>query len=142
MKYNKHCKNTEVYIKNYQDEKLNTSIDHDKRMAMHKNVLQQIHVSKKFEQDYKDFIASANDRIKDYQIKLSQVKDKLISMENERCQNIHEAVGGFVVFEKNAEMNNKYDVGNFAKLLETFDAEKEDQLVQKYLNEEHIPQIG
>lgn len=105
--------------------KLNTAIDHERRMASHKNVLHQINVSKKFEQDYKEFIVSANERIKEYQTKLKQVKDKLISMENERCQNIHQAVGGFVVYEKNAEMNNKYDIKNFAKLIEQFKLEEE-----------------
>ncbi len=33
-----------------------------------------------------------------------------------------------------AEMNNKYDVGNFAKLLETFNPDKELENVNSFIN--------
>lgn len=42
---------------------------------------------------------------------------------------LHNAINSFVVFEMSAEMNNKYDVGNFAKLLETFDPKSEVELI-------------
>jgi hypothetical protein len=32
-----------------------------------------------------------------------------------------------------AEMNNKYDVGNFAKLLETFNPDQEVTLINQFL---------
>lgn len=38
-----------------------------------------------------------------------------------------------------AEMNNKYDIGNFAKLLETFDPEQEDSLISKFLETKFLP---
>jgi hypothetical protein len=38
-----------------------------------------------------------------------------------------------------AEMNNKYDVGNFAKILETFNPDQEQQLVVQFLKESYMP---
>ena len=38
---------------------------------------------------------------------------------------IHSCVNQFVVFEKFSEMNNKYDVKNFADLLDSFSVENE-----------------
>jgi hypothetical protein len=43
---------------------------------------------------------------------------KLRNLEEPRCEAIHSVINQFVVFEQSAEMNNKYDLGNFAKLLE------------------------
>ena len=42
-----------------------------------------------------------------------------------RCEQIHSSINQLVVFEKFAEMNNKYDVTNFSKCLEEFNIEKE-----------------
>lgn len=53
------------------------------------------------------------------------IKDKLILMEDERCENIHSAIGSFVVYEKNAEMNNKYDIKNFSQLIDQFKLDDE-----------------
>ena len=40
-----------------------------------------------------------------------------------------------------AEMNNKYDVGNFAKLLESFSLDKEKELVDEFLGGESNPYL-
>ncbi len=37
------------------------------------------------------------------------------------------------MFEMSAEMNNKYDIGNFAKLLEKFNSDAEIQLVNNFI---------
>ena len=42
-----------------------------------------------------------------------------------RCEQIHSSINQFVVFEKFAEMNNKYDVNNFSKLIDDFSLETE-----------------
>ena len=42
-------------------------------------------------------------------------------------------MNSFVVFEMSAEMNNKYDVGNFSKLLEEFSVEGEIEGIEKHL---------
>lgn len=59
--------------------------------------------------------------------------ENLRSFEKPRVELMHSAINSFVVFEMSAEMNNKYDVGNFAKLLETFDRDKELQLIDNFL---------
>jgi hypothetical protein len=41
-----------------------------------------------------------------------------------------------VVFEKFAEMNNKYDVQHFAKLIDTFDPDVEVQTIQEEINKQ------
>lgn len=48
---------------------------------------------------------------------------------------MHSSINQFVVFEKFAEMNNKYDVNNFSKLIDTFDLEKEAKLHQDDIDE-------
>lgn len=45
------------------------------------------------------------------------------NFESERCEAIHSAINKFVVYEMSAEMNNKYDIGNFSKLLEEYNNE-------------------
>ena len=55
--------------------------------------------------------------------------ETLSVFEQPRTETLHNAINSFVVFEMSAEMNNKYDVGNFAKLLETFDAKAEFELI-------------
>ena len=41
-----------------------------------------------------------------------------------------------------AEMNNKYDVGNFAKILETFNPDSEVALVVQFLKGSYMPEIN
>jgi hypothetical protein len=38
---------------------------------------------------------------------------------------VHSAIGQFVVFEKFAEMNNKYDVKNFSDLIDNYNQDTE-----------------
>ena len=51
--------------------------------------------------------------------------------EEERCEQIHSSINQFVVFEKFAEMNNKYDVNNFSKLIDEFKKDSEVQAIQE-----------
>jgi len=46
-------------------------------------------------------------------------------LEWERVEGIHSAINKFVVYEKFAEMNNKYDVQNFSKILDEFTEDSE-----------------
>ena len=45
--------------------------------------------------------------------------------EEQRCEQVHSSIGQFVVFEKGAEMNNKYDVKQFSDLIDNFKLEDE-----------------
>ena len=58
---------------------------------------------------------------------------KLRNLEDPRCEAIHSVINQFVVFEQSAEMNNKYDLGNFAKLLEAFTPQQEMAILDNYL---------
>ena len=55
------------------------------------------------------------------------------NLEIERCKQIHSSINQFVVFEMSAEMNNKYDTANFAKILEEFSPQQEMKTVDQYL---------
>lgn len=58
---------------------------------------------------------------------------QLRDFELPRIENIHSAISQFVVFEMSAEMNNKYDNGNFGKLLEKFTPEEEVETIDTFL---------
>ena len=55
------------------------------------------------------------------------------NLESSRCSQIHSSINQFVVFEMAAEMNNKYDLGNFAKILQDFTPQQEMKTVDQYL---------
>lgn len=48
---------------------------------------------------------------------------------------MHSSINQFVVFEKFAEMNNKYDVKNFSDLIEKFKVEDEMDVIKKDIQE-------
>lgn len=50
--------------------------------------------------------------------KVKETEDILKQFEHDRAQQCHSSINQFVVFEKYAEMNNKYDVKNFSDLIE------------------------
>mgnify|MGYP006130265101 CR=1 FL=1 len=58
---------------------------------------------------------------------MQKYKKKIGEFEDGRCEQIHASINQFVVFEKFAEMNNKYDVNNFSKLIDTFSKQNEIQ---------------
>ena len=91
----------------------------------------------------------ANDCLKGFITKMQDYKANLQEFEKDRCEQVHSSINQFVVFEKFAEMNNKYDVTNFSKLIDTFDLEKEVQVMQedideqvKYMRVNHSAEMG
>jgi len=63
----------------------------------------------------------------------------LKEFECERCEAVHSAINKFVVYEMSAEMNNKYDVNNFSKLLEEYKNEEEMKSIYQYLFPNYDP---
>lgn len=57
-----------------------------------------------------------------------------MDVEKERCEEVHSSINKFVVYEKFSEMNNKYDVGNFSKLIEEYNNNDELKTIASYLN--------
>jgi hypothetical protein len=51
-------------------------------------------------------------------------------------------INQFVVFEMASEMNNKYDINNFAKFLESFSSAKEMERVDVFLQDGYMPVVG
>ena len=49
---------------------------------------------------------------------------------------VHSSINQFVVFEKFAEMNNKYDVKHFSELIDTFNLAEEMKLINDDVNQE------
>ena len=45
--------------------------------------------------------------------------------EEQRCEAVHSAINKFVVYEVSSQMNNKYDAGNFSKMLDEYKNEEE-----------------
>ena len=72
------------------------------------------------ELEYKETVDTANNFMIKFRKKMLRLCRQIRDLEIERCLQIHSSINQFVVYEMSAEMNNKYDVQNFAKLLEEF----------------------
>jgi len=77
------------------------------------------------ESQYKEVVDNANSFLIEFRLKIGELVKQLEDFELERCEGIHSAINKFVVYEKFSEMNNKYDVNNFSKILEEFNNENE-----------------
>ena len=67
---------------------------------------------------YKQTVDEANNYVQKFRKTMLRKCRLLRNLEFSRCAQIHSSINQFVVFEMAAEMNNKYDLGNFAKVLE------------------------
>lgn len=72
---------------------------------------------------YENLLPEANSVLKNFINNIDIYKKKLMDFEEARVEQLHSSIGQFVVFEKFVEMNNKYDVGNFSKLIDDFNLE-------------------
>jgi len=84
---------------------------------------------KKTETKYKETVDQANTFLVRFRKKISELCEKIKEMEEPRIEQIHSSINSLVVYEMSAEMNNKYDVGKFAKILEDFNLKTELGLV-------------
>ena len=62
----------------------------------------------------------ANNYVQNFRKTMLKKCRLLRNLEYSRIEQIHSSINQFVVFEMASEMNNKYDLGNFAKVLEDF----------------------
>lgn len=85
------------------------------------------------ELEYKETVDTANNFMIKFRKKMLRLCRQIRDLEIERCLQIHSSINQFVVYEMSAEMNNKYDVQNFAKLLEEFSPQQEMRTVDKHL---------
>ena len=84
-----------------------------------------INISEDKKKAYANILPEANSSLKAFIENMEVYRKKLVDFEVARCEQIHSSINQFVVFEKFAEMNNKYDVNNFSKLIDDFNLETE-----------------
>ena len=65
--------------------------------------------------------------------KIKEFQKKFTEFEESRCEQIHSSINQFVVFEKFAEMNNKYDVKNFSDLIDKYKTEEEVKVIDDHI---------
>ena len=85
------------------------------------------------ESEYKESVDNANSHVVDFRKKIEDLIKQQEEFEKERSEAVHAAINKFVVYEKFAEMNNKYDVNNFSKLLEEYNNEQEIEAIRQSL---------
>ena len=83
-------------------------------------MLNVINVANQKKSTYDKILPQANKDLTKFVLIIEKYKNQLMEFENARCEQVHSSVNQLVVFEKFAEMNNKYDVQNFAKLIDEF----------------------
>lgn len=82
-----------------------------------------INISSEKKRLYENILPEANSVLKNFISNIDIYRKKLLDFEEARVEQLHSSINQFVVFEKFVEMNNKYDVGNFSKLIDDFNLE-------------------
>lgn len=125
MQYFKAAKSADKLINSYQSHKMDTDVPLQRRKAMHESMVIGIQTAYQKECQYKNQLELGNIGLTALSKKIKQTEETFMKFEEERCLQCHSSINQFVVFEKYAEMNNKYDVKNFSELIEQFDMEAE-----------------
>lgn len=118
--YFKASKEAEDSFTKYTRIKYDAEIGYDKRTSSYNSMIDNLTNLSKCETTYKMTVDEANNYIQEFRREMIRGIRSLRDLEEPRCETIHSVINQFVVFEQSAEMNNKYDLGNFAKLLESF----------------------
>lgn len=85
---------------------------------------------------YESGLPDANKSLLDFAAKIKEYQVSLAKFEEQRCEQIHSSINQFVVFEKFAEMNNKYDVKNFSDLIDSYELQEEVKTIETAIKEE------
>lgn len=85
------------------------------------------------EVEYKETVDTANNFVQKFRRYMLKCARACRDLEIDRCSQVHSSINQFVVYEMSAEMNNKYDITNFAKLLEEFSPQQEMRTIDQYL---------
>ena len=94
---------------------------------------------------YKQTVENANTFLTDFRLIIQDLCEELKGMEHPRMELIHSSINQFVVFERSAEMNNKYDVSRFSHLLETYKPEQEIERLEKFMydgSDRFVPDVS
>jgi len=97
------------------------------------NMIQNLKRAREKEGVYKETIDNANSFLAQFRSQIESLCGQLREFETQRCEAVHSAINKFVVYEMSAEMNNKYDVGNFSKLLDQYQNDSELSTIYEHL---------
>ena len=133
ISYFKASREAEDGVQKYTRVKYDADISFEKRSAAYDSMMTLLLNLSKCETTYKETVDGANNYIQEFRKEMLKACKKLRNLEEPRVEAIHSIINQFVVFEQSAEMNNKYDLGNFAKILEQFSAQEEMNCIDEHL---------
>ena len=110
-------------------------VPYNTRLASYESMVKTLRDTTEKEQTYRNFLENANQNLKDLDKYCSEHIEVFKKFEAQRAEQMHSSINQFVVFEKFAEMNNKYDAKNFGDLIDSFSVEKEMQSIQKIIEQ-------
>lgn len=125
MQYFKAAQTAEKLIDSYAEIKMDTQVSLQRRKAMHESMVIGIQTANQKELVYKNHLEAGTQGLEELTQKIKSTEEMVLQFEEQRCRQCHSSINQFVVFEKYAEMNNKYDVKNFSEIIEQFDLEAE-----------------
>ena len=120
MSYFKAAQHAEESVARYQRIKYDADSQYQVRQHEYDNMMTALMKLSNSEVAYKQTVDEANNYVQTFRHQMLKQCRSLRNLEFSRCEQIHSSINQFVVFEMAAEMNNKYDLGNFAKILEDF----------------------
>ena len=133
MSYFKAAREAEESVAKYQRIKYDADQTYMVREQTYNNMMTALMKLSNSEVAYKETVDEANNYVQKFR-KIMLKKCRLLrNLEFSRCDQIHSSINQFVVFEMSAEMNNKYDLGNFAKILDDFTPQQEMKTLDQYL---------
>ncbi|CDW78919.1 UNKNOWN [Stylonychia lemnae] len=138
--YFRAAKDAEESVVYYEENaKYSIELKYQQKQFAFEHMIGNLKKAKEKESQYKEVIDNANSYLLEFRTKIESLCEQLKQFESERCENVHSAINKFVVYEMSAEMNNKYDVNNFSKLLEEYKNEEELMCIYKYLFPNYDP---
>jgi hypothetical protein len=131
LKYFKGAKEVEEYLGRYMTVKDKSDVGFRQKEHLYKNIQGNLKRTREFESEYKDIVSKANTFIAKFIDKIDDFTKNIKKLEQVRVEAVHSAINKFVVYEKFSEMNNKYDIGNFSKILDEFKDDKEMEMIDQ-----------
>jgi len=118
--YFKAARDAENNVVKFQKVKYEAEMSYVARQQVYDAMMNCLMELKDCEVEYKETVDKANNFVQKFRRFMLKCARACRDFEIERCSQIHSSINQFVVYEMSAQMNNKYDITNFAKLLEEF----------------------
>lgn len=123
--YFKACKEAEEAMDKYENAKYSVDMNLSHKKNYHDAMINSLKKAREQEVLYKEVVDNSNSFIADFRVNMDKLCQALLDIEKDRCEAVHSTINKFVVYEKFSEMNNKYDVNNFSKLIDEYNNEDE-----------------